>query len=239
MYSRRSEDNSRNGGSNSGSDEPPMSRECHVSHGFLDFFSFLVLFDFSLAMQVCSSFAINQIPRMIFVKHSKNLAKSKRFIVWRIEVRATTRASFTLNTLKHRKRLMHSKKWTENALAFPLVHVRWKCWSLQGINSATQVTIGNGLICKNIFFTSRNQGSGRSDNEQEKYVRLFVIVPKGLSEDELREEFSKYGEIDGITMIRDKVTRECKGFAYIKYFKWVSGILIYEAGWLHLFLWIF
>lgn len=75
------------------------------------------------------------------------------------------------------------------------------------------------VILLKCFFISRNQGSGRSDNEQEKYVRLFVIVPKGLSEDELREEFSKYGEIDGITMIRDKVTRECKGFAYIKYFK--------------------
>lgn len=72
-------------------------------------------------------------------------------------------------------------------------------------------------IC--FFFISRNQGSGRSENEQEKYVRLFVIVPKGLSEEELRAEFSKYGEIDGITMIRDKVTRECKGFAYVKYFK--------------------
>lgn len=38
MYSRRSEDNSRNGGSNSGSDEPPMSRKCHVRRIFRVFF---------------------------------------------------------------------------------------------------------------------------------------------------------------------------------------------------------
>lgn len=69
---------------------------------------------------------------MIFVRHSKSLAKSRRFIAWRTEVRATTRASFTLSTLKHRKRLMHSRKWTENASAYQVVHVRWKCWSLQG-----------------------------------------------------------------------------------------------------------
>lgn len=72
---------------------------------------------------------------------------------------------------------------------------------------------------KVLVASSRNQGSGRMENEQEKYVRLFVIVPKNMTEEELREEFEKYGEIDSVTMIRDKVTRECKGFAYIKYFK--------------------
>lgn len=72
---------------------------------------------------------------------------------------------------------------------------------------------------KVLVASSRNQGSGRSDNEQDKYVRLFVIVPKGLTEDDLRTEFSKYGELDSVSLIRDKVTRECKGFAYIKYFK--------------------
>lgn len=66
---------------------------------------------------------------------------------------------------------------------------------------------------------SRNQGSGRQENEQEKYVRLFVIVPKDMTEDDLRTEFEKYGEVENISVIKDKVTKERKGFAYVKYIK--------------------
>lgn len=66
---------------------------------------------------------------------------------------------------------------------------------------------------------SRNQGSGRTENEHEKYVRLFVIVPKNMSEEDLRAEFEEYGPLESVSMIRDKVTRECKGFAYVKFFK--------------------
>lgn len=69
----------------------------------------------------------------------------------------------------------------------------------------------------NIF--SRNQGSGRTENEHEKYVRLFVIVPKNMTEEDLRSEFEEYGPLESVSMIRDKVTRECKGFAYVKFFK--------------------
>lgn len=40
-----------------------------------------------------------------------------------------------------------------------------------------------------------------------------------MSEDDLRVEFEKYGEIENISVIKDKVTKERKGFAYIKYTK--------------------
>lgn len=72
---------------------------------------------------------------------------------------------------------------------------------------------------------SRNQGSGRQENEQEKYVRLFVIVGKDMSEDDLRTEFEKYGEVENISVIKDKVTKERKGFAYVKYTKSVQNRL--------------
>lgn len=55
--------------------------------------------------------------------------------------------------------------------------------------------------------------------EDEKAQRLFIITPKNFTEDNLYEEFSKYGEIDDVTIIRDRQTREGKGFAYIKYKK--------------------
>ena len=43
-----------------------------------------------------------------------------------------------------------------------------------------------------------------------------------MSEGDLRTEFEKYGEVENITMLTDKVTNEPKGFAYIKYTKSVS-----------------
>ena len=42
---------------------------------------------------------------------------------------------------------------------------------------------------------------------------------RGFTEKNLREEFEKYGEVDDITIIRDRKTKEGKGFAYIKFKK--------------------
>lgn len=70
-----------------------------------------------------------------------------------------------------------------------------------------------------LHFISRNQGSTRSDNEQEKNVRLFVIISKETNEQKLTEEFQKFGEVDTVSIIRDKATKESKGFAYVKFFK--------------------
>lgn len=46
-----------------------------------------------------------------------------------------------------------------------------------------------------------------------------MIVPKNMTEEDLRSEFEEYGPLESVSMIRDKVTRECKGFAYVKFFK--------------------
>lgn len=82
----------------------------------------------------------------------------------------------------------------------------------------------------------------RRSRDEEKAQRLFIITPKGISEDCLYDEFSKYGkiikfkstsdfiqfnylffkgEIDDINMIRDRKTKDGKGFAYITYKKYV------------------
>lgn len=90
-------------------------------------------------------------------------------------------------------------------------------WFLQHLSH--HIGINEFKILCVFCFCSRNQGSGRTENEHEKYVRLFVIVPKTMTEEDLRTEFEEYGPLESVTMIRDKVTRECKGFAYIKFFK--------------------
>lgn len=73
--------------------------------------------------------------------------------------------------------------------------------------------------CLFVITYSRDQGAKREGNEDEKIQRLFVIVPKTMTDDELYNTFKVYGEIDYATIIKDKETRESKGFAYIKYYK--------------------
>ncbi|MCL4125838.1 UNVERIFIED_CONTAM: hypothetical protein GTU68_014499 [Idotea baltica] len=64
---------------------------------------------------------------------------------------------------------------------------------------------------------SREQGSRREINEEERLLRLFVVVSKSLSESELREHFSQFGDIDYVSIVRERGTRESKGFGYVKY----------------------
>lgn len=68
-------------------------------------------------------------------------------------------------------------------------------------------------------FLSRDKGSTREVNEEEKVLRLFVIIPKSMTDTELYEIFKQYGDIDYATIIRDKETKESKGFAYVKYYR--------------------
>ncbi|KAF2893239.1 hypothetical protein ILUMI_12930 [Ignelater luminosus] len=81
---------------------------------------------------------------------------------------------------------------------------------------------------KVMIAASRDQGSKRDGNEEEKIQRLFVIVPKSMSDEELYNTFKVYGDIDYATVIKDKETRESKGFAYIKYYKFSHAAAAYE-----------
>ncbi|KAF5282768.1 hypothetical protein FQR65_LT02765 [Abscondita terminalis] len=81
---------------------------------------------------------------------------------------------------------------------------------------------------KVMIAASREQGAKREGNEDEKIQRLFVIVPKSMTDEELYNTFKVYGDIDYATIIKDKETRESKGFAYIKYFKFSHAATAYE-----------
>lgn len=70
-----------------------------------------------------------------------------------------------------------------------------------------------------LIYFSREQGSKRDSNEEEKMQRLFVMVPKNMTDSELYDYFKQFGDIDYASIIKDKSTRENKGFAYVKYIK--------------------
>lgn len=79
-----------------------------------------------------------------------------------------------------------------------------------------------------MFFFSRNQGSSKSDNEHEKYVRLFIVCSKTATEEELREEFKQFGPVENVTLVRDKQTGNPKGFGYVRYPKFYHAAVAFE-----------
>lgn len=81
---------------------------------------------------------------------------------------------------------------------------------------------------KVLVASSKTQGARRTDNEEEQYLRLFVLIPKDMSEDELRVEFNQYGVIESVSIIRDKQTKQGKGFAYIKFQKFSHAAIAFE-----------
>ena len=65
-------------------------------------------------------------------------------------------------------------------------------------------------------------------NEEERLLRLFVVVPKTTTETELREHFSQFGDIDYVSVVRDRGTKESKGFAYVKFHRMSHAAKAFE-----------
>jgi len=76
---------------------------------------------------------------------------------------------------------------------------------------------------------ARDQGSRRDMNEEERLVRLFVVCSKSSTESEIREHFTKFGDIDYVSLVRDRVTKDCKGFAYVKYHRMSHAAKAFEG----------
>ncbi|XP_071494180.1 RNA-binding protein 45-like [Diadema antillarum] len=49
--------------------------------------------------------------------------------------------------------------------------------------------------------------------------RLFIICSKNQTESDLKDYFSQFGEVENVWLVKDKVTREPKGVAYVKFAK--------------------
>lgn len=80
-------------------------------------------------------------------------------------------------------------------------------------------SLNNHQLANQLRNFSRHQGSIRIENEQEKTIRLFVVISRETSEQELLEDFRRFGEVDYVTILRDKLSKESKGFAYVKFFR--------------------
>lgn len=58
--------------------------------------------------------------------------------------------------------------------------------------------------------------------------RLFVVTSRSISEDELRDAFSIFGDIQGVWVVKDKQTKEPKGINYVKFARSSQACLAME-----------
>ncbi|XP_005103158.1 RNA-binding protein 45 [Aplysia californica] len=81
---------------------------------------------------------------------------------------------------------------------------------------------------KVVVANSKRDGSTRDPREDERLVRLFVIIPKSFNEQNLQDEFSKFGDVENVTVLKDRSSGENKGFGYVRFFRPIHAALAYE-----------
>uniref|UniRef100_A0A3B5MH92 RRM domain-containing protein n=1 Tax=Xiphophorus couchianus TaxID=32473 RepID=A0A3B5MH92_9TELE len=78
-------------------------------------------------------------------------------------------------------------------------------------------------------FIAQSRGSARHrDVEDEELTRIFIMIPKTFTEEDLKNTFREYGDIEYCILIRNKVTGESKGLGYVRYYKPSQAALAIE-----------
>ncbi|XP_044070266.1 RNA-binding protein 45 isoform X3 [Siniperca chuatsi] len=70
-----------------------------------------------------------------------------------------------------------------------------------------------------VFIAQSRSSTRHRDVEDEELTRIFVMIPKTFSEDDLKETFKEYGDIEYCVIIKNKSTGESKGLGYVRYYK--------------------
>ena len=50
-------------------------------------------------------------------------------------------------------------------------------------------------------------------------LRLYLIIPKSMTETALREQFEQFGALEYISVVKEKDTGNSRGFGYMKFFQ--------------------
>ena len=65
----------------------------------------------------------------------------------------------------------------------------------------------------------RDDRSNSNKQDEPPMSRLFIIGNKENTEDDLRDAFSKFGDVEDVWVVKDKKTGDNKGIAYVKFSK--------------------
>ncbi|XP_053602089.1 RNA-binding protein 45-like [Plodia interpunctella] len=56
-----------------------------------------------------------------------------------------------------------------------------------------------------------------ANDDDEKFKRIFITVPKMMAESKIKEDFSKFGNVQSVLIQKDRDTGMPRGFAYVKF----------------------
>lgn len=98
--------------------------------------------------------------------------------------------------------------------------------AMEEMNGKTMPGTTKGL--KVVVANSKRDGSTRDPKEDERLVRLFVIIPKSFTDQSLRDEFSQFGDVENVTVLKDRGTGENKGFGYVRFYRPIHAAQAYE-----------
>ncbi|XP_070833538.1 RNA-binding protein 45 [Chaetodon auriga] len=79
-----------------------------------------------------------------------------------------------------------------------------------------------------VFIAQSRSSTRHRDVEDEELTRIFVMIPKTFSEEDLKNTFKEYGDIEYCVIIRNKTTGESKGLGYVRYYKPSQAALAIE-----------
>ncbi|CAM9283702.1 unnamed protein product [Lampetra planeri] len=99
------------------------------------------------------------------------------------------------------------------------------CRAMEEMNG--QPLSGDGKPIKAMVAQSRASNNHR-DLEDEDLTRIFLMIPKTYAEEDLRENFQEYGDIEYCSILKDKNTKDSKGFGYVRFLKPSQAALAIE-----------
>ncbi|KAM8934444.1 RNA-binding protein 45 isoform 2-T2 [Pelodytes ibericus] len=70
-----------------------------------------------------------------------------------------------------------------------------------------------------VFIAQSRGSSTHRDVEDEELTRIFVMIPKSYTEEDVKEKFKPYGQIEYCSIIKNKTTGESKGLGYVRFLK--------------------
>ncbi|GAA6231949.1 RNA-binding protein 45 isoform X2 [Lates japonicus] len=79
-----------------------------------------------------------------------------------------------------------------------------------------------------VFIAQSRSSTRHRDVEDEELTRIFVMIPKTFSEEDLKNTFKEYGDIEYCVIIKNKFTGESKGLGYVRYYKPSQAALAIE-----------
>ena len=71
--------------------------------------------------------------------------------------------------------------------------------------------------------------NGSAKEDEDRLLRLFVVVPKDKLEADIKEYFSTFGDVQYVNIVKDKETKKSRGFAYIKYYRLIHAAAAFES----------